>query len=112
MDYYVKYLSKNTEANDFRSLRIHKANTAIIATATLALLAFLTFYFGDFDKANKRKPIEVSLVQPVIIKGELMSTAKPPPPPAPPPPRQIREGIEVIKRPVPTNQGSGINERQ
>lgn len=111
MDYYVKYSSKNTEANDFRSLRIHKANTAIIATATLALLAFLTFYFGDFDKANKRKPIEVSLVQPVIIKGELMSTAKPPPP-APPPPRQIREGIEVIKRPVPTNQGSGINERQ
>lgn len=109
MDYYVKYSSKNTDANDSRSLRIHKTNVSIVAAAVFSFFAFLVFYFGDFDKENSRKPTEISIVQPVAVKGEIMSIAKPPPPPAPPPPRQIREGVEIIKRPQPNNQGTSNN---
>jgi hypothetical protein len=110
MDYYVKYSSKNTDANDRRSIRIHKTNVGIIAAATFACFAFLVFYFGDFDKANIRKPTEISVVQPVVVKGEIMSVTKPPPPPAPPPPRQIREGVEIIKRPPTNKPGNSGND--
>ena len=106
MDYYVKYSSKNTDANDVRSIYIHKTNAAIIATAAAAFLAFLVFYFGNFDKAKIIKPTEISVVRPVIVTGEIMTTTKVPPPPQPPPPRQIREGVEIIKRPTPSTPGS------
>ncbi|MRW88462.1 hypothetical protein GJ699_00490 [Duganella sp. FT80W] len=112
MDYYIKYSSKNTDANDSRSLRIHKTNICIVVAAAFSFAAFLVFYFGDFDKANKRKPTEITVVQPVVIKGEVMSVTKPPPPPAPPPPRQIREGVEIVKRPQPSNQGSNVHDNK
>lgn len=103
LSYYIKYSSANTDANDIRSLYIHRTNIAIIAAAALAFVAFLFFYFGDFDKAKVQKTTEVLITKPVVVTGEIMTTNKPvpPPPPPPPPPRQIREGVEIIKRPPP-----------
>lgn len=109
LDYYVRHSSANTECNDRRSIYLHKTNGALIVTALIAFLAFLAFYLGGLDKANIKKPTEISIVNPVTLHGGLMTQdAKndqpkkidPPPPPPPPPPRQIREGVEVVK---PTN---------
>jgi hypothetical protein len=65
MSYYVDYSSKNTDANDQRSLNIHKSNTWIVNSAALALAAFLVFYFNGFDKAKVSKPTEIIVVNPV-----------------------------------------------
>lgn len=113
MDYYVRYSSANTECNDRRSIYLHKTNGALIATALIAFLAFLVFYFGGLDKANITKATEVSIVTPVTLNGGIMSNeppkkANPPPPPPPPPPRQIREGVEVVKtKPAPMTPPGG-----
>jgi len=106
MDYYIRYSSANTECNDRRSIYLHKTNSALIATAAVAFCAFLSFFFGGLDKANIRKPTEVSVVSPITLIGESMPNppkddqsgkVTPPLPPPPPPPRQIREGVEVVK---------------
>lgn len=106
MEYYIRYSSANTECNDRRSIYLHKTNSALIVTATIAFLAFLAFFFGGLDKANIKKPTEVSVVSPVtLIGGNMPNPPKndqskkvtPPLPPPPPPPRQIREGVEVVK---------------
>jgi hypothetical protein len=114
--YYIDCSSANTECNDRRSVYVHKTNSALIATAVVAFLAFFTFYLGNFDKSRVKKPTEVTIVTPVEIIGDKMSEKKtpepvkganppdPPPPPPPPPPRQIREGVEVVK-PTLSNTG-------
>ncbi len=116
MDYYVRYSSANTECNDRRSIYLHKTNGALIFTALIAFLAFLTFYLGGLDKTNIKKATEISIVTPVTLNGGNVSQdppkkIDPPPPPPPPPPRQIREGVEVVKpQPIAPTQPGGTKD--
>jgi hypothetical protein len=99
--YYIDCASKNTRCNDQRSLRLHRTNSCIIISATMIASSFLVFTFG---KLAQVKPVEVSIIQPLEIKGNLMTVSAvdspkgpPPSPPSPPPPRIIKEGVEITK---------------
>ena len=102
--YMIRLSSINTQCNDKRSIYLHKTNASLIIVASLALVSFLIFYFGDLDKGRQSKPLEVKIIQPLDVQGAFMSDKKPelpkkinpPQPPPPPPPRQIREGVEII----------------
>ncbi len=125
--YYIECSSANTRCNDQRSIYLHKTNSALIVTVLLALIAFLSFYFGDLSKDWQKKPIEVKIAEPLRLQGNPMArpneqppkpstppananptppqnagkppsqAGNPPPPPAPPPARQLREGVEIVK---------------
>lgn len=103
--YYIKCSTQNTRCNDQRSLNLHKTNSTLIVATLLAVFSYLPFYFGDLDRSKVNKPTEVNIVNPIEIKGALMTDKKPeatkevtpPPPPPPPPPRQIKEGVEILK---------------
>lgn len=100
---YIDSSTANTAVNDKRSIDIHKTNGALIITAGITFIAFLTFFFGGLQKGRAAAPPETKIEVTVKAEGIQMSNdpkgkaANPPPPPPPPPLRQIREGVEVVQ---------------
>lgn len=102
---YIVCSTQNTQCNDLRSIHLHKTNGTLIASTVLVAFTFLVFFMGDLDRTKASKPTEVVIVNPVEVKGIIMTEKKPeltkkinpPPPPPPPPTRQIKEGVEIVK---------------
>lgn len=67
-DYYVEYAAFNTQINDRRSAYIHLCNGGIILAASLFILAYLAFYFGDLDKSRMKSAVEVFVAKPVDVR--------------------------------------------
>lgn len=102
---YIACATQNTHCNDERSMNIHKTNKAIITATLIIALTFLFSFLGYLNKKNVSKPTEIIIVEPVDIKGSVMTDKPseapkeviPPPPPPPPPNRLIKEGVEIVK---------------
>jgi hypothetical protein len=67
-DYYIEYGAFNTRVNDRRATYLHSCNGAIIAAATILMLAYLAFYFGDLDKGRIKPATEVFITKPVDVR--------------------------------------------
>jgi hypothetical protein len=118
LNYYVERSSENTACNDRRSLYVHRTNAALIATAIIAFVAFLVFFFGGLQKG--REPILDKMTATATEQPEInvssdpkSNKTEPPPPPPPPPPRQIKEGVEIVpsKANTPAPQGGSKDGR-
>lgn len=75
---YMDSAGHNAKLNDQRSEKIFLAFRFILAAAASAFVAFAFFYIGGLDKQDNPKSIEVKIVQPFIIEGEVSARqAKP-----------------------------------
>lgn len=97
---HIKSSSINAGINDRRSYSIYLAIRYLIIAVVFVFGAFVSFYFGGLDKTIHAKPVEVSIIKPVEMKGSTMSTDKPVPPPPPPPPTRF---VRDDRPPAPTN---------
>jgi hypothetical protein len=79
-DYYAKCSSINTDNNDKRSLFLYRTSSSIIVSVIFAFLAFIPFYFGEFDKS--KKPQKVIIVNPISVSND-SNYLSPHPPPLP-----------------------------
>jgi len=68
---YMDSTSHNSKLNDKRSEKIFLAFRFILGGAASAFIAFAFFYFGGLDRQSNPRPIEVKIVQPFVIEGEV-----------------------------------------
>lgn len=90
MDYYVKYSSKNTDANDTRSLRIHKTNVGIKSCPLRN--RHLHQHLRPPGRSVKGSKLSSAHNQVSKEPARMTTNNRPepaPPPPAPPEPRRV-----------------------
>jgi hypothetical protein len=65
---YVDASSFNARVNDFRSNSLDRANQQIVLSATMLLVAFAVFQFGDLDRSKLKTMQEVTITKPVDVR--------------------------------------------
>jgi hypothetical protein len=74
--YMIKCSSINTEVNDKRAWYLHKLNGYLIIVALLLLISFLFFYFGNLDKGHQAKTLQIEIINPIDLNGNLIYSDK------------------------------------
>ena len=98
---YVECASANAAINQLRAYYFNRTINLFIIALAFTSVAFTIYFLGSLDKSLHNRPTEIKIVNPIALKGSVVTTKPPPPPPPPPPPtRYVRDDRPPLTRPV------------
>ena len=104
---YIECATINGAINARKSAHVFLLLRCLVAAALFTFVAFSVFFFGNLDKNLTGATQKIEIINPILLRGDVMSNQKPPPPPPAPPSRQIREDRPTPNPPPPAPQQPG-----